>query len=60
MKKLVALTVEAKVFDDGILGVKMPVDLEPGTYTAALVVNTHREEPRAVLGPVVEPLARFV
>jgi DNA-binding NtrC family response regulator len=55
MSKLSSLPVTAQVFDDGMLGVKMPTDLRPGKYEGVLVVQ--RSEPAA---SVNEKLTDFV
>ena len=44
-----AIPVEARVFDDGLLGVKQPVALRPGIYDAVLVVGARRPDAREVV-----------
>ena len=62
MKKLFTLTLEAKVFEDGMLGIKLPVDLPPGAYAAVVVLDPEQPPAAAasVSGDPIEPLAAYV
>lgn len=60
MPKLTTLTVTAEVFDDGILGVKAPTDLKPGTYDGVLVLQRQAEPPVVQAGETFMPLAEYV
>jgi DNA-binding NtrC family response regulator len=52
MTRLSTLLITAHVFDNGMLGVKMPAALRPGTYEGALALQ--RQEVRA-LEPAASP-----
>jgi len=56
MNGLITLRAEAKVFDDRMLGIKLPVDLDPGTYEAVVVLARHGE-PATPVSDTTAPVA---
>jgi DNA-binding NtrC family response regulator len=59
---LAVLRANAKVFEDGLLGVKVPTDLAPGEYEAVVVLRaTSPAEARGVDAQTpIEPMDRFL
>ena len=59
---LTVLRATAKVFEDGILGVKCPTDLAPGEYEAILTLRPvpKDEATTRAADAAIEPMDRFV
>lgn len=57
---LAVLRATARVFEDGVVGIKTATDLAPGEYEAVVVLRSVSEpQPRVGDGPV-EPMDRFI
>lgn len=62
-KPLPVLRMQAKVFEDGTLGIKGPTDLAPGEYDAVVVLHrTLAVAPARIEDPTapMEPMERFI